>query len=148
LSPAKVFTANNTPFYVNDFVGLPQPTETFVRNFGRRMHHLAIAVRDGRFVDGKPVDGNGYLLDPKYNGNPDDYEYKYVDFVVDQLRTAEKQFLARVVGSCQEGLKQIFSKSSPYSGLITEYIQRCNDYQGFFTKKNVAALTAAAGMDE
>ena len=33
-SPAKVFTANNTPSFVNSFEGLPMPTETFVRNFG------------------------------------------------------------------------------------------------------------------
>ena len=45
-------------------------------------------------------------------------------------------------------LKQIFSKSSPYSMLITEYIERCHHYEGFFTRDNVAALTAAAGADE
>ncbi len=149
MSPAKVFTANNTPYYVNDFVNLPQPTEAFVRNFGRRMHHLAVSVRDGYFEEGQAIDGNSYLL----NGVgelADDHKrtYKYVDFVVDQLRKAEKQFLADVVGSCEEGLKQIFSKASEYSFLITEYIQRCNEYAGFFTKNNVAALTAAAGMDE
>ncbi len=148
VSPAKVFTANNTPYYVNDFVGLPQPTETFVRNFGRRMHHLAVMVRDGRIVDGEVYYGNEYLLAPEYETRKDEFEYKFVDFVVDQLQKAEQEFLAEVVGSCQEGLKQIFSKSSKFSNLITEYIQRCNDYQGFFTKKNVAALTAAAGMDE
>lgn len=37
-SPAKVFTANNTPFYVKTIDGLPSPTEDFMRNFGKRLH--------------------------------------------------------------------------------------------------------------
>ncbi len=127
-SPAKVFTANNTPYYVNHIVKLPSPTEDFVRNYGRRMHHIAYAVVDGLY--GKAED-----------------DYQNVDFVVDQLKKAEKEFLLHVIGSCKEGLKQIFSKTSDFSYLITEYIQRCDDYEGFFTKENVAALTMAAGED-
>ena len=46
-SPAKVFTANNTPSFVNSFENLPMPTEDFVRNYGRRMHHVAYEVKDG-----------------------------------------------------------------------------------------------------
>ncbi len=128
-SPAKVFTSNNTPYYVNHIVKLPSPTEDFVRNYGRRMHHIAYAVVDGLY--GKPED-----------------DYQNVDFVVDQLKKAEKEFLLHVIGSCKEGLKQIFSKASKSSYLITEYIQRCNEYEGFFTKENVGALTMAAGADE
>ena len=128
-SPAKVFTANNTPYYVNHIVKLPSPTEDFVRNYGRRMHHIAYAVVDGLY--GKPED-----------------DYQNVDFVVDQLKKAEKEFLLHVIGSCKEGLKQIFSKASKYSSIITEYIQRCDEYEGFFTKENVGALTMAAGADE
>lgn len=128
-SPAKVFTANNTPYYVNHIVKLPSPTEDFVRNYGRRLHHMAYAVVDGLY--GKPED-----------------DYQNVDYVVDQLKKAEKEFLLHVVGSCKEGLKQIFSKASKYSFIITEYIQRCDEYEGFFTKENVGALTMAAGADE
>ena len=128
-SPAKVFTANNTPYYVKHINGLPSPTENFVRNFGRRMHHIAYAVKDGKI-------------------GPEENDYKYVDFVVDQLKKCEKEFLDDVIGSCEEGLKQIFSKSSLFSYIITEYIQRCDDYEGFFTIENVAALTAAAGQDD
>jgi len=29
-----------------------------------------------------------------------------------------------------------------------EYIERCNGFEGFFTKSNVAELTEAAGADE
>jgi len=126
-SPARVFTANNTPSYLNSFDNLPMPTEDFVRNFGRRMHHMAVAVIDGHVA-----------------------EEKNVDYVVRQLAGMGTKFLADVVGECKDdpNLKQIFSKSSAYSGLITEYIERCHHYEGFFTRDNVAALTAAAGADE
>ncbi len=53
LSPARVFTANNTPSFVNSFEQLPMPTEDFVRNFGRRMQHMAFAVTDGHMTDEK-----------------------------------------------------------------------------------------------
>ena len=104
ISPARVFTANNTPAFVNSFEGLPMPTEDFVRNFGRRMHHIAIAVQDGHVVDEKNV-----------------------DYVVRQLSEMGTPFLADVVGECKDdpNLKQIFSKSSPFSLLITEYVERC-----------------------
>ena len=126
-SPARVFTANNTPSYVNSFDNLPMPTEDFVRNFGRRMHHMAVAVIDGHVADEKNV-----------------------DYVVRQLSEMGTKFLAHVVGECKAdpNLKQIFSKSSEYSLLITEYIERCHNYEGFFTRDNVAALTEAAGADE
>ncbi len=126
-SPAKVFTANNTPAFANSFDNLPMPTEEFVRNFGRRMHHIAYAVEDGHIVDEKNV-----------------------DYVVRQLAEMGTPFLAHVVGECKDepNLKQIFSKSSPYSLLITEYIERCHNYEGFFTRENVATLTEAAGADE
>jgi hypothetical protein len=124
-SPAKVFTAANTPWFVNHLVGLPSPTEAFVRNFGPRLHHIAVAVRDGHV-------GN------KAN----------IDHVVDSLRECGQQFLLDVIGSEQEGLKQIFSSASEYSSLIVEYVQRFGDFQGFFTRDNVANLTHAAGVDE
>ena len=126
-SPARVFTANNTPSFVNSFEGLPMPTEDFVRNFGRRMHHMAYAVADGE-VAGE----------------------KNVDYVVGQLTELGTKFLADVVGECKDepNLKQIFSRASEYSLLITEYVERCHGYEGFFTRNNVAALTAAAGEAE
>ncbi len=128
LSPAKVFTANNIPSFVNSFENLPMPTEDFVRNFGRRMHHVAYEVLDGDHPSGK----------------------KNVDFVVDMLKDAGVAFLAHVVGECKDkpDLKQIFSKHSKYSILITEYVERCFGFEGFFTKTNVAELTEAAGADE
>ena len=127
-SPAKVFTANNTPSFVNSFENLPMPTEEFVRNYGRRMHHMAYEVFDGDHRGGE----------------------KNVDYVVNTLKDKGVAFLANVVGECHDepNLKQIFSKHSQYSILITEYVERCHGYEGFFTKSNVAALTAAAGQGE
>jgi hypothetical protein len=124
-SPAKVFTAANHPYFVNHLLRLPSPTEDFVRNFGPRLHHLAVAVRDG-----------------ETGGRPD------IDYVVDSLRGCGQDFLLDVIGSQEEGLKQIFSSASEYSSLIVEYVQRFGDFQGFFTKGNVANLTRAAGVDE
>jgi hypothetical protein len=123
--PAKVFTAANHPYFVNHLLQLPSPTEQFVRNFGPRLHHLAVAVNDGETMG-------------KTN----------IDYVVDTLRDCGKEFLLDVIGSREEGLKQIFSSASEYSSLIVEYVQRFDDFQGFFTKENVAELTHAAGVEE
>jgi len=128
-SPAKVFTANNTPYMVNSFKKLPMPTEAFVRNYGRRMHHIAMEVVDGDHKSGM----------------------KNIEFVINNLRDkAHVDFLAKVFGACsdQPDLQQIFSKHSNLSLLITEYVERCHGFDGFFTKENVAALTEAAGLDE
>lgn len=75
---------------------------------------------------------------------------KNVDYVVRKLEEAGIPFLADVVGECTDtpNLKQIFSRSSSHSLLITEYVQRCMGYEGFFTRENVASLTEAAGQEE
>ncbi|MGO9443250.1 MAG: hypothetical protein ACLPXB_00580 [Thiobacillaceae bacterium] len=124
-SPAKVFTAANHPYFVNHLLKLPSPTEQFVRNFGPRLHHIAVAVRDG--------ETSGLAN---------------IDHVVNSLSNCGQDFLLDVIGSKEEGLKQIFSSASEYSSLIVEYVQRFGDFQGFFTKHNVANLTHAAGVEE
>lgn len=124
-SPAKVFTANNTPYFVNHLEQLPSPTETFVRNYGPRLHHMALAVKDGE------RDG-----------------IENIDFVVNSIAEQGQGFLLDVIGSKEQGLKQIFSNASEHSSLIIEYVQRYGDFDGFFTKENVAALTEAAGVEE
>ena len=53
-----------------------------------------------------------------------------------------------MIGSREDGLKQIFSSASEHSSLIVEYVQRFGDFSGFFTKQNVAELTHAAGVEE
>jgi hypothetical protein len=124
-SPAKVFTANNTPYFVNHLEKLPSPTETFVRNYGPRLHHMALAVKDGE------RDG-----------------IENIEFVVNAIAEQGKGFLLDVIGSKEQGLKQIFSNASEHSSLIIEYVQRYGSFDGFFTKENVAALTEAAGLEE
>lgn len=123
LSPAKVFTANNTPYFVNHLERLPSPTETFVRNYGPRLHHIALAVRDG-----------------------ERHSRENIEYVVEQIKQEGKDFLLDVIGSKAEGLKQIFSNASEHSSLIIEYVQRYGDFNGFFTRQNVAELTHAAGI--
>lgn len=124
-SPAKVFTANNTPYFVSHLEQLPSPTETFVRNYGPRLHHMALAVRDGT-RDGR----------------------EHIELVVDAIRGEGQDFLLDVIGSKEQGLKQIFSSASEHSSLIIEYVQRFDGFQGFFAKENVADLTRAAGVEE
>ena len=124
-SPAKVFTANNTPYFVNHFKLLPSPTENFVRNYGPRLHHMALAVKDGN-----------------------QQGIENIEFIVNAIRRQGKNFLLDVVGSKDEGLKQIFSSASEHSSLIIEYVQRFGGFQGFFAKDNVAQLTHAAGVEE
>jgi hypothetical protein len=124
-SPAKVFTANNTPYFVNHLERLPSPTETFVRNYGPRLHHIALAVRDGARGDRENI-----------------------EHVVAQVAAQGRDFLLDVIGSKEQGLKQIFSSASEHSSLIIEYVQRFGNFQGFFAKENVAMLTHAAGVEE
>lgn len=124
-SPAKVFTANNTPWFVNHLVNLPSPTETFVRNYGPRLHHIALAVRDG-----------------------ETHGRENIEYVVAQIAAQGRDFLLDVIGSRAEGLKQIFSSASEHSSLIIEYVQRFGDFDGFFAKDNVSDLTHAAGVEE
>ena len=124
-SPAKVFTANNTPYFVNHLTRLPSPTETFVRNYGPRLHHIALAVRDGE-TDGQ----------------------ENIEYVVKHIAAQGRDFLLDVIGSREQGLKQIFSSASEHSSLIIEYVQRFGDFNGFFTRENVAELTHAAGVEE
>ena len=125
MSPAKVFTANNYPYCVNHLDRLPSPTETFVRNYGPRLHHIAVEVKDGQ-TQGR----------------------ENIDFIVEAIAAQGKGFLLDTVGSREEGLKQIFSSASDFSSLIIEYVQRFGDFQGFFTRENVALLTYAAGQEE
>jgi 4-hydroxyphenylpyruvate dioxygenase-like putative hemolysin len=54
-------------------------------------------------------------------------------------------FLIELVGSEDEGLKQTFSTASEHTLLVTEYIHRFGDFDGFFTRSNVTLLTESTG---
>lgn len=59
------------------------------------------------------------------------------------LKADGLDFLIELVGSPEEGLKQTFSQQSPATLLVNEYIHRYGDFDGFFTRSNVTALTKA-----
>lgn len=54
-------------------------------------------------------------------------------------------FMTKLVGSREEGLKQAFSRQSPSTLLVNEYIHRYDGFDGFFTRSNVEDLTRATG---
>lgn len=66
-----------------------------------------------------------------------------IESVVEGLRGEGTGFLSSLVGSREEGLKQIFSTMSPWTLLVHEYIERYDGFDGFFTKSNVTHLTRA-----
>jgi len=66
-----------------------------------------------------------------------------IDTTVRFLKNDGMGFLLDVVGSEEEGLKQIFSEPSQNTLIVNEYILRYGDFDGFFTKSNVERLTKA-----
>ncbi|MHC1788921.1 hypothetical protein [Solidesulfovibrio sp.] len=66
-----------------------------------------------------------------------------IEAVVAGLSANGMQFLSPLVGSRDEGIKQIFSAMSPRTLLVNEYIERYDGFDGFFTKSNVTRLTKA-----
>lgn len=59
------------------------------------------------------------------------------------LKADGMEFLVELVGGVDEGLHQTFSKPSPNTFLVNEYIKRYGGFTGFFTKSNVTTLTRA-----
>jgi len=66
-----------------------------------------------------------------------------IETTVRFLKNDGMGFLLEVVGSEEEGLKQIFSEPSQNTLIVNEYILRYGDFDGFFTKSNVERLTKA-----
>lgn len=122
-SPAKVFTAANSADFLNFINKKPNPTEAFCLNFGRSLHHIAFDIKSNA-------------------------EMPNIDKVVDFLLKTGKETPGGLVGSRDEGLRQIFMKRSSLTGWVSEYVERFDGFHGFFTRKNVAFLTEAAGKDE
>jgi hypothetical protein len=71
--PAKVFTAANHPYFMNRLL-TESPTVAFVRNFGPRLHHIAVAVKDGETA-----------------------ALTNIDFVVQSLRDCGQKILLNVI---------------------------------------------------
>ena len=106
---AMVFTTGITPYVSDDVSG---PTETFIRNYGIRVHHMA-------------------------------FRTEQIEDTVIQLKEGGMAFLLDLVGSEEEGLKQIFTLPSKHTLLINEYLHRYGGFDGFFTRSNVEKLTMA-----
>jgi 4-hydroxyphenylpyruvate dioxygenase-like putative hemolysin len=73
------------------------------------------------------------------------FRTEHIDDTFDSLKKDGMEFLIELVGASEEGLKQTFSKPSPHTLLVNEYIYRYGDFDGFFTKSNVTELTAVTG---
>lgn len=84
--------------------------EKYCQKFGSRVHHLAYEVTD-------------------------------IDKVVEIQKERGIQFTTeKIIGSEEEGIKQIFSLPTETSNHIIEYIQRFGDFDGFFTPSNIDGL--------
>ncbi|MHA1220223.1 MAG: VOC family protein [Candidatus Heimdallarchaeota archaeon] len=84
--------------------------ENYCQKFGSRVHHLAYEVSD-------------------------------IDKVVEIQKARGIQFTTEeIIGSEEEGIKQIFTMPTKTSNHIIEYIQRFGDFDGFFTPSNIAGL--------
>ena len=68
-----------------------------------------------------------------------------IEETVARLKDGGMRFLLDLVGSEEEGLKQIFSEPSANTLIINEYIHRYGGFDGFFTRSNVEQLTEATG---
>lgn len=82
----------------------------YVEKYGPRVHHVAYYTQD---------------------------VLKTVDF---QMKRNIEFTTEKMIGSADRGILQIFTKPSPYSHEITEYIERFHGFAGFFDKGNVGNL--------
>lgn len=73
------------------------------------------------------------------------FQTEQIEDTYQALLNDGQRFLLPLVGSPEEGLKQTFTEPSHNTLLVTEYIHRYGDFDGFFTKSNVTLLTAATG---
>lgn len=76
------------------------------------------------------------------------FDCRNIETVVTELDKRGQRYLEQLVGSKEEGLKQIFTVASKHTLLVNEYIQRYDGFDGFFTKSNVTKLTRATMHQE
>ncbi|MFW9914789.1 MAG: VOC family protein [Candidatus Thorarchaeota archaeon] len=84
--------------------------EKYCQKYGGRIHHLAYEVTD-------------------------------IDKVVAIQKSRGVKFTSEeIIGSEEEGIKQIFTMPTETANHIIEFIQRFGDFDGFFTPSNVGEL--------
>ena len=66
-----------------------------------------------------------------------------IEAAFEALKQDDMDFLVELVGSEEEGLRQTFSVAMGGTMIVNEYIYRYGEFDGFFTKSNVAILTEA-----
>ena len=66
---------------------------------------------------------------------------EYIEETYENMGEDGLEYLVKLIGSPNEGLKQTFTVASPNTLLVNEYIHRYGDFTGFFTKDNVTLLT-------
>jgi hypothetical protein len=71
------------------------------------------------------------------------FRTEQIETTVAMLKKDHMEFLLELVGSEEEGLKQIFSGPSRHTMIVNEYIHRYGSFDGFFTRSNVEKLTEA-----
>ncbi len=84
--------------------------EKYVQKYGGRIHHIAYLVKDIEKI------------------------------VAIQKSRGIKFTTEHIIGSEEEGIKQIFTLPTETANHIVEYIQRFGDFDGFFTPSNIGAL--------
>jgi len=84
--------------------------EKYCQKYGSRVHHLAYLVTD------------------------------IVEVVKIQKSRGVEFTSEEIIGSEEEGIKQIFTMPTKHTNHIIEYIQRFGDFDGFFTPDNVESL--------
>ena len=84
--------------------------EKYSRKYGSRFHHLTYLVND-------------------------------IEKVVEIQKSRGVEFTSeKIIGSEEEGIKQIFTLPTKTTNHIIEYLQRFGDFDGFFTPDNVESL--------
>lgn len=84
--------------------------EKYVEKYGGRIHHLAYLVKD-------------------------------IEKVVKIQKSQGVKFTTNyIIGSEEEGIKQIFTIPTETANHIVEYIQRYGNFDGFFTPSNIGEL--------
>jgi 4-hydroxyphenylpyruvate dioxygenase-like putative hemolysin len=95
---------------VSEGLSADSVVEKYCQKFGSRVHHLAYEVTD-------------------------------IEKVVEIQKARGVEFTTEnIIGSEEEGIKQIFSLPTETTNHIIEYIQRFGDFDGFFTPSNIAGL--------
>ena len=125
----------------------------YVKSFNSITNVARISPRDFAMVFTSGI--SGYIDDEK-SGPTEKFVHNYgprvhhiafwteaIDETMSYLKNCGMGFLLDLVGSPEEGLKQIFSNPSENTLIVNEYIRRYGDFNGFFTRSNVTLLTEA-----